>query len=278
MSNKFELANLEQPDGRVAAITPTPEVWQTTRESIHNTQPPRSESPASSFRTVISRTSSGRVVRVQRPSRDSIPAFRAPSRTSRSSSMCSVRPKRIALSSTMSMVDAALAERHLSWSSSRKMGHSRKDGSSTTTGSGAAASGTSGEIHIGHIEELDECGSECIFNAYEDMRDCGPEEFQAADDASRHEDGYSTYSVSQKTLTVLISSSLWELCLFAIERFQCIAACLARLPTSPNSTELQVLFSQGGPCVLGLRSQTTGRGASRNASFTYSAVQENHMD
>lgn len=92
------------------------------------------------------------------------------------------RLERDTMTSTMTIVDAALAD-HLSNQSRR---HSRRDGSSTTTSSEAAISGTSGNIHIGHIKDLDVDGNDSEYSQsdYDERTDSYSEDGQAGDNVA----------------------------------------------------------------------------------------------
>lgn len=186
----YELIEVQQPDGTVVAVRRKLATWQLThRDSLASVQP---DSSTPSFRTVTSRTSDGRLARVQRPVRDVSTTLGASSgprqarpvakRASSSSSVLSGRPARDTMRSTMTIVEDALAEQL----SNAPVRHSGRDGSAITTASGTAISGTSGDIHIGHIEELNEYDNESDYASSDYDADCYSEDGQNTDGIDRN--------------------------------------------------------------------------------------------
>lgn len=164
VSEGYKLITLQRPDVGVITVRRKLATWEANQQRDPlASDSDRAPSPTPTFRTIISRASDGRLVRIQRPVRDStqspIPSA-APSTTgsvpgyvsNRSSSVYSARPQRDTMETTMTIVDTALAEQR----SHQGHRHSRRDGSSTTTGSAGATSAASGNIQIGHIEEAAE--------------------------------------------------------------------------------------------------------------------------
>ncbi|KAJ4421999.1 hypothetical protein N0V82_003396 [Gnomoniopsis sp. IMI 355080] len=186
----YELMQVQQPDGTVVAVRRKLATWQLAhRDSLTSSRP---DSSTPSFRTVISRTSDGKFARVQRPVQDvsttpggsSQPrqARSAAKRASSSSSVLSGKPARDTMRSTMTIVEDALAEQL----SNAPVRHSGRDGSAITTTSGTAISGTSGDIHIGHIEELDEYDNDSDHASSDYDADCFSEYGQNMDAANRN--------------------------------------------------------------------------------------------
>lgn len=157
----YEIIEFGQPDGTVVAVRRKLTTWELAhRDSLMSSRP---SSSTPSYKTVTSRTSDGKLARVQRPVRDLPPPppatssrlsqrLSAGNRVSIGSSLLNAPPERDTMRSTMTIVEDALAEQ-LSTEPSR---HSLRD----TTASGTALSGTSGDIHIGHIDEVEEYGNE----------------------------------------------------------------------------------------------------------------------
>lgn len=155
----YKLIEVVQPDGSVVAVRRKLATWQLAhRDSLMSSRTPSSRI---SFRAVTDLTTDDQLAHIRQPVQDVAPPSGIPSRLSQarsagktasvSSSIYSVRPERDTVTSTMTMVDTALAEQ----ASSQSKRHSRRDGSEITT-TGTAISGTSGDIHIGHIEEAHE--------------------------------------------------------------------------------------------------------------------------
>lgn len=155
----YKFIKIRQPDGAQITVRRKLATWEANRQRDTLALNSGRQSPTGSSRTVITRSYDGRLVRVQRPVRDSTPPLRALVRSSRfesasrnaslrSSSVYSRPRQRDTMESTLTMIDAALAEQR----SHGQRRHSRKDGSAATTG----ISGTSGNIQIGHIEEVNE--------------------------------------------------------------------------------------------------------------------------
>lgn len=190
----YKLIKVQQPDGAFITIRRKLATWHAMRQRDTVATTPN-HSPRGSTRTVISRTSDGKLVRVERPVRDSTQATPresmaylrpgyAPGRMSnRASAVYSEQPNRDStMTSTMTIIDAALdeqrrshMERHHSQRSKRQSQrdsqrrsrrHSRGDGSSATAASRIASSGkTSAEIQIGHIEEIEEEDGESFYSS-----------------------------------------------------------------------------------------------------------------
>lgn len=197
----FKALKYQQSDGKLVEVRRK----IPTSEGAHRDPSTSSvtPSPRGSFKNVISRTSDGRLVCVPRPIRDSIPPSRPSSRLSQarsvrrsasiSSSVYSERPERDTMASTMTIVEAALAEQL----SCQERQHSRKDGSATTTASGAAISGTSGDIHIGHVAEVDKNDGDAEYSAidYDEREYSCSEDGQTGNDVAGGGDRDSEYLV-----------------------------------------------------------------------------------
>lgn len=184
LPNGYELIKLKQPDGAVVAVRRKLALWQDRQTSMTPESRPAS---SGSSKTILSRGLDGTLHLVERPARESLfPS--APSRClSQSSSVYSVRPDRDTMTSTITDVDAALAD--LRFGHQRR--HSRRNGSATTTASRVTASGTFGDTRIGHIEELDEGEEDYSSTCSDDGEapDGGPEQ-QSAEDPARSRDRY----------------------------------------------------------------------------------------
>lgn len=174
----YKVIEVQQPDGTVVAVRRKLATWQLThRDSLTSSRP---SSPSPSFRTDISHTSDGKLARVHRSVRD----VSAPLGTcSRRVSTLSAKHARDTMRSTMTIVEDALAEQF----SSEPEQYSRKDGSAITKASGTAISGTSGDIHIGHIEELNEYDDESDYASsdYDEEQDCCSEDGHYRDETAR---------------------------------------------------------------------------------------------
>ncbi|KAJ4397145.1 hypothetical protein N0V93_001369 [Gnomoniopsis smithogilvyi] len=187
----YELIDVQQPDGTVVTVRRKIATWQLAhRDSLMSSRP---SSSTPSFRTVISRTSDGRLARVQRPVRD-VPASpgtcsrlsqarSAARRASVCSSVFSVEPARDTMRSTMTIVEGALAEQ-LSCEPTQR---GRRDVSTFTTASGTAISGTSGDIQIGHMEEVNEYGNDSDYASsdYDEELDSCSEDGQIGDEFTK---------------------------------------------------------------------------------------------
>lgn len=188
----FKALKYQQSDGKLVEVRRK----IPTSEGAHRDPSTSSvtPSPRGSFKNVISRTSDGRLVCVPRPIRDSIPPSSPVRRSaSISSSVYSERPERDTMASTMTIVEAALAEQL----SCQERQHSRKDGSATTTASGAAVSGTSGDIHIGHVAEVDKNDGDAEYSAidYDEREYSCSEDGQTGNDVAGSGDRDSEYLV-----------------------------------------------------------------------------------
>lgn len=160
----YEIIEFGQPDGTVVAVRRKLTTWELAhRDSLMSSRP---SSSTPSYKTVTSRTSDGKLARVQRPVRPPPPPatssrlsqrLSAGNRASIASSLFNAQqPERDTMRSTMTIVEDALAEQL----STEPRRHSRRDDSATTTAPRIAISGTSGDIHIGHIEDTEEYDNE----------------------------------------------------------------------------------------------------------------------
>lgn len=169
----YDSIRIQQPNVELITVKRKPETLQA--DSQRDTLAPnyRPYSATGSFRTVLTRASDGKLVWVQRPIRDSVVSPNASARSSRfglslrtastqSFSEYNRRSQRGSMTPTTSISDAALTEEP-----QRQKHHNRRDGSSTTADTAAAASAASGNIQIGHIEEIDEDGYSSQYSASE---------------------------------------------------------------------------------------------------------------
>ena len=163
--SSYQLVNVHQPNGSLATVRRN----LSAREANEGRHVMASHSATTAAkgarRTVLARTSDGSIVRVQRPVRDSELFMRrqtqAPDRqprlgneSVRSSSIYEDDASRGTMLSTMTLVETALAEQqtYQRLQGAQRLGHSA-NGSSAT-----GASGRSGNIEIGHIDESEEFG------------------------------------------------------------------------------------------------------------------------
>lgn len=157
----YEIIEFGQPDGTVVAVRRKLTTWELAhRDSLMSSRP---SSSTPSYKTVTSRTSDGKLARVQRPVRGLPPTppetssrlsqrMSAGNRASTGSVLLNAQPERDTMRSTMTIIEDALAEQR----SIEPSRHSPRD----TAASGTAFSGTSGDIHIGHIDEVEEYNNE----------------------------------------------------------------------------------------------------------------------
>lgn len=186
----YEIIEFGQPDGTVVAVRRKLTTWELAhRDSLMSSRPPSS---TPSYKTVTSRTSDGKLARVQRPVRDLAPPLpgtsprrlsqrmSAGNRASTGSLLLNAQPERDTMRSTMTIVEDALAEQ-LSIEPSQ---HSPRD----TTASGTALSGTSGDIHIGHIDEVEEYDNESDYASsdYDEAEDNRSEHWYVGDGVAKN--------------------------------------------------------------------------------------------
>ncbi|KAL1870488.1 hypothetical protein Daus18300_005176 [Diaporthe australafricana] len=162
-SQSYKLIKVRGPHGNLMTIRRN----LSTREASEDQDAAASTSTTTALRgaskTVLARSSDGSFVRVQRPVRDSELFMRLQSQVSgrepaprsesvRSSSIYDDDASRNTMTSTMTLVETALAEQQTYQRSQgiQRLGHLASNSSAT------GASGTSGNIEIGHIDEEDE--------------------------------------------------------------------------------------------------------------------------
>lgn len=203
----YKFIRIDQPDGAQITVRRKLATWEANRQRDTLASNSGRRSPTESSRTIITRSYDGRLVRVSRPVRDSTPPLIASTCSSRSesasrsasllaSSVCSGPCQRDTMKSTMTIVDAALAEQR----SHGQRRHSRKDGSAATTGSTAAISGTSGDIQIGHIEEdnaHDYTSQYSASDCEEENNNCRSDEGEDLDFVARDPNRSSEFTYSQ---------------------------------------------------------------------------------
>lgn len=159
----YQLVNVHQPGGTSTTVRRNLSTRETAgeRKAVAFTTTPRAAKGA--CRTVLARTSDGSFVRVQRPVRDSELFMRPQTGASdteqvpqsasvRSTSIYDDDASRDTMTSTMSLVETALAEQQ---TYQRHPGILRP-GHSANGSSATGASGTSGNIEIGQIDEKEE--------------------------------------------------------------------------------------------------------------------------
>lgn len=162
-SQSYKLIKVRGPDGNLMTIRRNLSTREASgdQDAVASTSTTKSSKGASKI--VLARSSDGSFVRVQRPVRDSELFMRLQSQvlgrepaprsgSVRSSSIYDDSASRDTMISTMTLVETALAEQQ-TYQRSRgipRVGHL------ASTSSATGASGTSGNIEIGHIDEDDE--------------------------------------------------------------------------------------------------------------------------
>lgn len=159
----YQQVNIHQPGGSSTTIRRSLSTRETgaERKAVAFASTPTAAKGAR--RTVLARTSDGSLVRVQKPVRDSELFMRTQPGASdreqvrRSASVRSVSiydddASRDTMISTMTLVETALAEQQTYQRTRGILRHGHAPNGSSATG----ASGTSGNIEIGHIDENEE--------------------------------------------------------------------------------------------------------------------------
>lgn len=123
------------------------------------------------------------------------------------------------MTSTITIVDAALAD----WRSGQARQHSRRDGSEITTASGVSVSGASGNVLIGHIDELEEDEYSSIYSEDDEMPD-GNSEGQVVHGSAGSRDRLCMRPCSNKEdCNTLTLDSLFRRRIFRIQSFRSAA-------------------------------------------------------
>lgn len=158
----YDSIRIQQPNVELITVKRKNDAAPTQSQEHSSVPSYRPYSTTGSFKTVLSRASDGKLVWVQRPIRDSVVVETSPAGSTRSSrsgvpfrtistqsfSEYNRRSQRATMTSIMSVDNLALEEEH----------PDQQRGSSTTTGTAATASAASGNIQIGHVEEMEEDG------------------------------------------------------------------------------------------------------------------------